>query len=213
MNDRTHPLRRRTVLGAFAVGLAGCGEGATTTTEPGSSDGDGVTTTTDAGSSDGGGTPTAEDTGSANGGGTTTGADTGSSVGEASATTTETSLDLAEANVTGVEMASSGTGVRFDVTLYHDDDGEDGYANWWQVESPSGERLARRDLAHPHGTRPFTRSTTVDVRDGVNCVLVRGHDQTHGYGGQAMLVSIASGATRPFRQGSEATSAADESCP
>ena len=45
-------------------------------------------------------------------------------------------LDLREANVTGVELeARDGGAYRFAVTLIHDDDGEDGYANWWQVET------------------------------------------------------------------------------
>jgi hypothetical protein len=44
------------------------------------------------------------------------------------------------------------------------------------------------------------------------CVVVRGHDQTHGYGGQAMLVNLESGETRPLQQGSERRSFADVSC-
>ncbi len=45
-------------------------------------------------------------------------------------------LDLREANVTEVAIEDQGDGAyRFDVTLYHDDEGEDGYANWWQGET------------------------------------------------------------------------------
>jgi hypothetical protein len=122
-------------------------------------------------------------------------------------------LDLREANVTGVAVSPDGDGYRFDVTLYHDDEGEDGYANWWQVETLDGERLGRRDLAHPHGTREFTRSTTVAVPDGAACVVVRGHDQTHGYGGRAMLVTVDGGATRAVDQGPEPDAFASEDCP
>jgi hypothetical protein len=114
-----------------------------------------------------------------------------------------TDRDLREANVVAVAVERSADGYRFDVTLIHDDDGEDGYANWWQVETLDGERLGRRELAHPHGTREFTRSATVAVPDGTACVVVRGHDQTHGYGGQAMLVTVETGATTAVRQGSE----------
>jgi len=123
-------------------------------------------------------------------------------------------LDLGEANVTavGVEPASGGA-YRFSVTLYHDDDGEDGYANWWQVESLGGERLGRRELLHPHSTEPFTRSETVEVPDGPDCVVVRGHDQTHGYGGRAMLVNPGTGATRALDQGPERRSADERACP
>ena len=66
--------------------------------------------------------------------------------------------------------------------------GDDGYANWWQVERLDGSRLGRRDLLHAHSQQPFTRSETIDVPDDVTCVVVRGHDQTHEYGGVAMLV-------------------------
>ena len=122
-------------------------------------------------------------------------------------------LDLREANVTDVAVEATGDGeVRFDVTLYHDDDGEDGYANWWQVETLDGERLGRRELLHAHSTAPFTRSETITVPAAVDCVVVRGHDQTHGYGGRAMLVAVGSGSTRLVDQGPEPRSMADETC-
>jgi hypothetical protein len=133
--------------------------------------------------------------------------------GEEGSPTPAGDLDLREANVTAVAVESADGGYRLDVTLYHDDDGESGYANWWQVESYAGDRLGRRDLLHAHGTREFTRSATVTVPDGTRCVVVRGHDQTHGYGGQAMLVDLQSGATRAVRQGPEPRSFADAACP
>ncbi|QZY00875.1 hypothetical protein [Halobaculum rubrum] len=111
-------------------------------------------------------------------------------------------LDLREANVTAVSVDCDSGECRFDVTLYHDDDGEDGYANWWQVNSRDGERLGRRDLVHAHGTREFTRSATIRVPEGISEVVVRGHDRTHGYGGQAMIVDLTTGETRAVRQGS-----------
>jgi len=129
-------------------------------------------------------------------------------------TATEAELDLREANVVGVEIAGEGSGdYRFDVTLYHDDDGEDGYANWWQVETPDGDRLGRRDLLHAHSTAPFTRSETIPVPDDAACVVVRGHDQTHGYGGQAMAVAVPGGTTRTIQQGSERQPVAASDCP
>jgi hypothetical protein len=134
--------------------------------------------------------------------------------GTASSTaTTSGGLDLREANVTAVETEVGDDGVRFDVTLYHDDDGEDGYANWWQVERLDGTRLGRRDLLHAHGTRAFTRSTTVAIPDGVDCVVVRGHDETHGYGGRAMLVALGSDATRGVEQGPELREFDADDCP
>jgi hypothetical protein len=116
-------------------------------------------------------------------------------------------LDLREANVTAVSVSASGEEYRVSTTLIHDDDGESGYADWWQVETLDGDRLGRRALAHPHGTREFTRSTTVAI--DVDRVVVRGHDQTHGYGGQAALVSVPGGEVELVRQGSESESLAD----
>jgi len=122
--------------------------------------------------------------------------------------------DLREANVSAVAVEAQGDGrFRFDVTLYHDDAGEGGYANWWQVETLDGDRLGRRDLLHAHGTEPFTRSATVSVPDGVACVVVRGHDQTHGYGGQAMVVSVSEGATTAIQQGSDRQGVDERDCP
>jgi len=123
-------------------------------------------------------------------------------------------LDLREANVVDVDVETVGEArYRFDVTLIHDDDGEDGYANWWQVESLDGTRLGRRELAHAHGTQEFTRSAEVDVPAGLSCVVVRGHDQTHEYGGRAMLVNVDSGAVEPADQESERATFTADDCP
>ena len=179
--------RRRLLSVAAATvagGLAGC------TDDPGSGEGTPVDTGTDAT------TPTTDG-----------GADDGTATGAAD-------LDLREANVTSVELeARDGGAYRFAVTLIHDDDGEDGYANWWQVETLDGDRLGRRDLAHAHGTRAFTRSETVDVPESADCVVVRGHDRTHGYGGQAALVDLESGVTRLVRQGPDRSAFDATDCP
>lgn len=113
----------------------------------------------------------------------------------------EASLDLREANVVGVEFGSEGGDYQFDVTLQHNDNGEEGYANWWQVERLDGTRLGRRELLHAHSQQPFTRSETVEIPEKTRCVVVRGHDQTHGYGGQAATVSLDSGGLRLVDQG------------
>lgn len=137
------------------------------------------------------------------------GEDSGADPGE-----TETAdLDLREANVIDVEFEARDGAFRFDVALHHDDDGEDGYANWWQVERLDGTQLGRRDLLHAHSEQPFTRSETVDIPDGVSCVVVRGHDQTHEYGGVAMLVDLGSGETRAVDQGPERADFDEGDCP
>jgi hypothetical protein len=153
--------------------------------------------------------------GGAGEGGTGDGADpTSTPTASATQSATGAGLDLREANVTGVAVEQlDGRRFRFDVTLHHDDDGEDGYANWWQVETRDGERLGRRELLHAHGTRAFTRSETIEVPAGVDCVVVRGHDRTHEYGGQAALVRVSTGEARFVDQGPERASLADEDCP
>jgi hypothetical protein len=163
-------------------------------------------------STDGGGDNGAQDAG---GDSTDSGADdTATALDESPTGTTGDELDLREANVTEVSVsARSDSEYRLDVTLHHDDDGEDGYANWWQVETRDGERLGRRDLAHAHGTREFTRSETVAVPADVDCVVVRGHDQAHGYGGRGALVRVSTGATRFVDQGPARASMADADCP
>jgi mRNA-degrading endonuclease toxin of MazEF toxin-antitoxin module len=190
-------LSRRRLLsatGLAAVSLAGC----SAAEEP-------ATTTDDVPAGD---TATPTD-GRATG---TEGRATTSRAGTEDASPTPT-LDLQEANVTAVTVSGERPAIRFDVTLYHDDDGEAGYANWWQVETLDGEQLGRRVLTHPHATAPFTRSATVEIPDGVACVVVRGHDQTHGYGGQAMLVDLDGGSTRAVRQGAEPREVDDGDCP
>jgi len=112
-------------------------------------------------------------------------------------------LDLREANVVGVTVDDSGSATDFAVELHHDDDGEEGYADWWQVETLDGTQLGRRELRHPHSRQPFTRSAGIEVPDDVTCVVVRGHDQTHGYGGRVVVVNLDAGEQNAIRQGSE----------
>lgn len=106
--------------------------------------------------------------------------------------------DLREADVVGVELEQGGEDYRFSVTLYHDDD---------------GEQLGRRELLHAHSTDPFTRSETISVPDDASCVVVRGHDQTHGYGGRAAAVDLDSGTSRRIDQGPEPRSIEPDECP
>jgi len=122
-------------------------------------------------------------------------------------------LDLREANVVSVDFDRESNEYTFDVELHHDDAGEDGFANWWQVERLDGTRIGRRELAHAHDQQPFTRSETIDVPDDVTCVVVRGHDQTHEYGGQLMLVNLETTATRAVDQGPEPQTVNESDCP
>jgi hypothetical protein len=120
-------------------------------------------------------------------------------------------LDLKEANVMDVSVEGEEGTYTFDVTLYHDDEGEDGYADRWVVESLDGKEVGRRALAHPHGTRRFTRSGTVATDE--SCVVVRGGDRTHGYGGRAVVVNPETGEARGFLQGEEPSPFDEGNCP
>ncbi|MFW6434983.1 MAG: hypothetical protein ACOCY1_01240 [Halovenus sp.] len=133
--------------------------------------------------------------------------------GSGGADATAEELDLREANVVGVSFEASDGSHEFDVTLHHDDDGEEGYANWWQVERLDGTQLGRRPLLHAHSRQPFTRSETIEIPDEVSCVVVRGHDQTHGYGGRATVVAVDSGATKAVDQGSDRQPVDESDCP
>ena len=179
---------RRRLLNGFAVATVGALAGCTETEGTESTDGS---------------TPTDD---------TSTGESTNSS--EQSNDAASTELDLREANVIGVEATPGESSYEFSVALRHDDAGEDGYADWWQVERLDGMRLGRRDLRHSHpNEQPFERSETIDVPSDVDCVVVRGHDRTHGYGGQAMLLTLESGVTRAVDQGSKPESFEGVDCP
>jgi len=196
------------------VALAGCStgegpEGGDANTgddgDDGSDDGSGnggSTDDSDDGSTDDSEDDSSTDDGSRNGD-STDNSDDGSTDDSEDDSTDDGDLDLREANVTAVSFEGSGQEYSFDVELYHDDDGEDGYANWWQVETLDGEQLGRRELLHAHGTRRFTRSETIDVPNDVAEVVVRGHDQTHGYGGRAAIVGMGSGDVEFVDQGPE----------
>ena len=93
------------------------------------------------------------------------------STGDTESTAGEPSeLDLREANVVGVEATAQETGYEFAVQLYHDDDGEDGYADWWQVEQLDGTQLGRRELLHAHSSKlphPTPSVLRTSVLEGV----------------------------------------------
>ncbi len=90
------------------------------------------------------------------------------------------------------ERAANGTW-RFDVTVSHDDEGWDHYADRWEVRDLDGTVIATRTLLHPHETeQPFTRSLTgVTIPDGVAEVEIHAHDSVHGFGGAVVQVNLA----------------------
>jgi len=98
-----------------------------------------------------------------------------------------------EVDVVGVKASSGKDGTwSFSVTVRHDDEGWDHYADRWEVLEPDGEVLGTRVLMHPHvGEQPFTRSLGgVKIPKGVSEVVVRARDSVHGYGGKEVVVEL-----------------------
>jgi hypothetical protein len=103
--------------------------------------------------------------------------------------------DLNFAQIEFVRASEVSAGVwRFDVTVRHNDQGWDHYADAWQVIDPrGGEILGERILAHPHDNeQPFTRSQSgIAMPAGLTRVLVRAKCNVHGFGGREILVDLA----------------------
>ena len=98
-----------------------------------------------------------------------------------------------EADVLDVNVKCTSARVcRFDVTIRHDDDGWEHYANQWEIRSPEDKRLGTRVLQHPHDTeQPFTRSLgDVEIPESITEVTVRARDSRHKYGGEEFTVSV-----------------------
>ena len=82
---------------------------------------------------------------------------------------------------------------RFDVTVRHNDEGWEHYADAWQVVQPSDKKvLAERILAHPHvSEQPFTRSQSgVSIPATLTVVSVRAKCNVHGFGGREITVDL-----------------------
>lgn len=98
-----------------------------------------------------------------------------------------------QADVVGVEAIPENWNIwRFTVTVRHDDEGWDHYADQWDVVGPDGTVYGSRVLAHPHeNEQPFTRSLSgVEIPEGVTHVTIRARDSVHGYGGAEMTVRL-----------------------
>jgi len=106
--------------------------------------------------------------------------------------TYETSLDYAQVEQVVVTVADDGT-YRFSVTVRHDDEGWEHYADVWEVYDPKTDEMhGVRELLHPHDTeQPFTRSLSgVRLPDGVRVVAVRAGCNVHGFGGREVVVDL-----------------------
>lgn len=104
-----------------------------------------------------------------------------------------TQVFAGEADVVAVEARQEGAGTwRFSVTVSHDDEGWDHYADRWVVEGPGGAVHGERVLAHPHEhEQPFTRSLSgIRIPAAVSTVTVKAHDSVHGFGGAELTVDL-----------------------
>ncbi len=101
-------------------------------------------------------------------------------------------LSAGEADIINVVIRHSFDDVyNFDVTVKHQDQGWEHFANGWEVVSADGKVLAVRVLRHPHNNeQPFTRSMPVQIPQGTTEVTIRAHDLVHEYGGCEMTVKI-----------------------
>jgi hypothetical protein len=104
-----------------------------------------------------------------------------------------TQVFAGEADVVDVDAGLQGGGTwRFSVTVRHEDEGWDHYADKWVVAGPDGTVYGERILLHPHeNEQPFTRSQPgIRIPDDVSSVTVRAHDSVHDFGGAEMTVNL-----------------------
>jgi hypothetical protein len=96
------------------------------------------------------------------------------------------------ADVVSASAKCSASTCDFVVTVRHDDEGWDHFANAWQVLAPDGSVLATRVLRHPHvGEQPFTRRLRdVQIPPALREVRIRARDSIHGLGGKEVVVGL-----------------------
>jgi len=96
-----------------------------------------------------------------------------------------------ETRIIDVKVQCNGS-CTFSVTLEHDDEGWNHYANQWDVVTMDGKLLKSRVLLHPHeNEQPFTRSLSgVKIPAGTKSVKIRAKDSIHGYSKEEYTVQI-----------------------
>lgn len=86
----------------------------------------------------------------------------------------------------------SGMGWKISVTLKHDEETWENYADGWEVRDMAGNQLGFRELMHPHTADvPFTRSLpSVMIPDGTRKVQIRARNKKNGWGDQLYTVKL-----------------------
>jgi len=98
-----------------------------------------------------------------------------------------------EANILDVDVKNEGNDrYTFHVTVQHEDNGWDHYADRWEILTPEGEIVAIRILRHPHiKEQPFTRGLPfVPVSKDINEVTIRAHCSVDGFEGIENKVTL-----------------------
>ena len=102
--------------------------------------------------------------------------------------------DLEYAQVKFVSAVKSVNGTwSFSVTIRHEDEGWDHYADLWVITDPeTGDVLGERVLAHPHvNDQPFIRSLSgVVLPEGQRFLEFSAKCTRHGYEGRRILVDL-----------------------
>ncbi len=95
-------------------------------------------------------------------------------------------------DVVGVEVSGGGGVYGFDVTVSSPYDTPERYADGWRVIGDDGVVYATNELTHDHATeQPFTRSVIgVSIPSSVETVVVQARDQTYGWGGATVTVTL-----------------------
>lgn len=101
------------------------------------------------------------------------------------------SLDYAHVERVKAIQEKSGSWC-FHVTVRHNDEGWEHYADAWQVTDDRGVILGERVLFHPHvNEQPFTRSLCgVKVPVTTKYLRVRAKCNQHGFGGKEVDIDL-----------------------
>ncbi len=105
-----------------------------------------------------------------------------------SAATGEQFPDVVKAEISG----DAGGPYSVAVTMKSPYDSAERYADSMRVRSADGDVYGERKLGHDHaGEQPFTRDITdVKIPSGISEVVVEGHDQKSGWGGDTVTITI-----------------------
>jgi len=98
-----------------------------------------------------------------------------------------------EADVVDAKVVLENDGTwRIHVTVAHDDEGWDHYADRWEIRTEDGRLIGTRVLLHPHeNEQPFTRSLGgLAIPEDVTTLVVKANDSVHGGGGAEFRVTL-----------------------